>query len=141
MVLIGAGIFYGIGLYRYFTSPQYKEYQRLLELEKKYMADTYGGDTPEETLELFIDALKKGDTDLAAKYFVLDKQEEWRKNLDDLKGKDLLASMIRDLGVAEKGKDISETSARFIVANKNNEVITVINIVKSINNKWKILEL
>ena len=39
-------------------------------------ADTYGGDTPQETLDLFIAALEKGDTDLAAKYFVVYKQEE-----------------------------------------------------------------
>ena len=41
-------------------------------------ADTYGGDTPQETLDLFIAALEKGDTDMAAKYFVVYKQEEMR---------------------------------------------------------------
>jgi len=33
--------------------------------------DTYGGKTPEETLNLFIEALKKEDLELASKYFVL----------------------------------------------------------------------
>lgn len=34
--------------------------------------DTYGGKTPEETYNLFVDALKKQDVDLAVKYFILD---------------------------------------------------------------------
>jgi hypothetical protein len=36
----------------------------------KKMADTFGGKTPAETLSLYIDALKKGDYELASKYFV-----------------------------------------------------------------------
>ena len=43
--------------------------------------DIYGGKTPEETLSLFVDALKKGDVKLASKYFVLDKQKEMEKEL------------------------------------------------------------
>lgn len=51
-------------------------YQKYLDWQKNYeaamKADTYGGKTPEETLVLFADALEKGDTELASKYFVLD---------------------------------------------------------------------
>ena len=61
IVLVGAGIFFGVGYYRYRTSPEYRQYQDLLAQKERYMADTYGGDTPEETLELFISALKAGD--------------------------------------------------------------------------------
>ena len=63
IVLIGAGVFFGIGYYRYRTSPEYRQYQDLLAQKERYMADTYGGDTPEETLELFISALKSGDVE------------------------------------------------------------------------------
>lgn len=45
------------------------------------MADTYGGKTPQETLKMYIEAVEKGDYDLASRYFVFDKQEEWKKNL------------------------------------------------------------
>lgn len=45
--------------------------QRALEAQ-----DTYGGKTPQETWQMFIEALKKGDTDLAAKYFVVDLQKK-----------------------------------------------------------------
>ncbi|PIP73997.1 MAG: hypothetical protein COW88_00270 [Candidatus Lloydbacteria bacterium CG22_combo_CG10-13_8_21_14_all_47_15] len=55
-------------------------------LKEAYRNDTYGGDTPEETLNLFIDALKAGDTALAAKYFIVEKQarmaEELRAGID-----------------------------------------------------------
>jgi len=40
------------------------------------MADTYGGKTPQETLKMYIDAVEKGDYELASKYFIGDKQEK-----------------------------------------------------------------
>lgn len=43
-------------------------------LEEQYKNDTYGGDTPEETLRLFVEALEKKDYSLAAKYYVPEKQ-------------------------------------------------------------------
>ncbi len=46
-------------------------YEKLGELHEK---DTYGGKTPDETLELFVDALKTDNIQLASKYFVPQKQ-------------------------------------------------------------------
>ena len=43
------------------------------EQEENYrraMTDTYGGKTPQETLRMYIDAVEKGDYELASKYFV-----------------------------------------------------------------------
>ena len=54
----------------------------LAKRDELYAQDTYGGDTPEETLELFIKALKAGDVELASKYFRLEDQE---KELGELK--------------------------------------------------------
>ncbi len=49
--------------------------------------DTYGGRTPEETYNLFVDALKKQDVDLAVKYFILDadRRERYQKEFNDKK--------------------------------------------------------
>ncbi|MFC1801984.1 hypothetical protein ACFLY7_00890 [Patescibacteria group bacterium] len=47
----------------------------LAKKDELYSQDVYGGDTPEETLDLFIDALKKGDVELASRYFRLEDQE------------------------------------------------------------------
>ncbi|MCX7589835.1 MAG: hypothetical protein N2Z85_02760, partial [Patescibacteria group bacterium] len=57
------------------AKEQQKNYEKYLQMQANYekamKEDTYGGKTPEETLKLFIDALKKEDFDLASKYFVL----------------------------------------------------------------------
>ncbi len=51
------------------------------EFERRQKADTYGGATPEETLTLFVDALKKKDYKLASKYYRFDKQEEVKREM------------------------------------------------------------
>ncbi|MSU75415.1 MAG: hypothetical protein EXS55_02800 [Candidatus Magasanikbacteria bacterium] len=43
--------------------------------------DTIGGQTPQETLQLYIDAVEKGDYEMASKYFVIDKQSEELESL------------------------------------------------------------
>ena len=86
-LIITAILFLGL-LFLYFGwvtywSPNAKralEYQEKVEKVEQAMTDfetamrndTYGGKTPEETLAMFIDALKKGDVDLACKYFILE---------------------------------------------------------------------
>lgn len=44
------------------------------EIEQMYKNDTIGGKTPEETFDMFLDALKKGNIDLASKYYELSVQ-------------------------------------------------------------------
>lgn len=53
------------------------------EMKAKYTADTDGGKTPEETIDLFIETLKTGDIEKASKYYVLEKQEEALSDLKD----------------------------------------------------------
>lgn len=48
---------------------------KMAELKKQQEADTFGGTTPYETLEMYIAAIEKGDFALASKYFVIEKQE------------------------------------------------------------------
>ena len=76
------------GLEKYNQSKQWQEIKKSAEafqkaeqeLYQKMMADTYGGKTPQETLELFIAAVEKGDYELASRYFVKSKQVGIRKN-------------------------------------------------------------
>ncbi len=62
---------------------RYFEYEKSLEEAMKN--DTYGGKTPEETLQLFIEALRKNDVDLAFQYFILkengERDPKWREGL------------------------------------------------------------
>jgi len=60
-------------------------------LEQPYKEDIYGGKTPEETWAMYIDALKKGDIDLASRYYAVRDQEKKgeflieERKIDDLK--------------------------------------------------------
>ncbi len=70
-----------IGVQDYFEERKVEKYlenqeNRSAELKEMYKNDTYGGDIPEETLELFVEALKNNDLELASKYFVAEKQDE-----------------------------------------------------------------
>ena len=58
--------------------------QKSIEEETKLLKqDTYGGKTPEETLKLFVQALKQKDPELASKYYLPWKQEEAKKEMED----------------------------------------------------------
>src|SRR3989344_5070805 len=75
------------------------KYEReLRELEKPYREDKIGGETPEETFDMFIDALKKEDVEVASKYFVIHKQDDWRESFGKLQGNaDYYNAMILEL--------------------------------------------
>jgi len=141
IISAGVGLLYGVRYFQYLKSPEYKAIQDLKNLEKQYAEDPYGGDTPEETLRLFIDALKKGDTELAAKYFVLDKQQEWKEDLAKIKEKGLLEEMVKDLERLEKSKEEPE-EVFYVTTNKENIVSVQLIVGKNpYSKKWKIYEL
>jgi len=66
-------------------------------LEDYFKNDTYGGKTPQETYALYIEALKRGDTETASFYFYWERQVEQKKKLDELKAKGELEKYIADL--------------------------------------------
>ena len=76
LLLAAAGVLWGI-LYGqpYIGEWKAKWEAKMLQerLERPYRQDKYGGKTPEETFDMFLDALRKEDIDLASKYFVLNK--------------------------------------------------------------------
>ena len=79
------------------------EAQRLqAQWEKPYREDKYGGKTTEETYGMFLEALRKGDTELASKYFVVGKQEDWLKTLEEFKNNGSLADFIIELENTQK---------------------------------------
>ncbi len=96
-------------------------------------ADTIGGKTPQETLEMFISAVEKGDYELASKYFVIERQEEELKSLQISK-KENIDSVIGMLKRASKGAFLDEN--RFFI----DEPISV-DFVKYPSGSWKIEEI
>ena len=93
--------------------PSYKswQYQRAYDkVEEPYYTDTYGGTTPEETYDLFIDALKAGDVELASRYFVLYKQDDWLGTLQEYEKEGILLSFAEELENTKKIWKKSEKS-------------------------------
>lgn len=122
------------------NSDESKAEKYLKDLKKAYDEDTYGGKTPEETLQLFIDALKKGDIDLAAKYFVVEKQGEWTdelKNTKETEGLDLIIAEAQKLKLSKNNGN----RAFFTLANEQNIVEVQVILALVPNGIWKIVDL
>ena len=64
------------------SQKELDEYYR--KVDELLAQDIYGGETPEETLNLYIQALEAGDLELASKYFILQDQEEELGELGEL---------------------------------------------------------
>ena len=94
-------------------------------LRKPYKEDAYGGKTPEETWTMFLDALKKGDVELASKYFVVEKQAQEKQDLQKAKDEGRLEQVIKGFSkpLEKQGGDPSE-KARYIIpfVNKSGQV-------------------
>lgn len=67
------------------------------EIYQKQLADTYGGKTPQETLQMYIDAVEKGDYGLASKYFVIEKQDYWKNELNQISQESKISNFLSPL--------------------------------------------
>lgn len=118
------------------------EYERYYEaLKRAYADDPYGGTTPEETLQLFIDALKVGDVELASKYFVVEKQWEMRGELEVGKQNNNLDFLISFLEKAMHKAQISDNEFRFTVVEDGFATMSFDLVLNTQTNKWKMSEL
>ncbi|MDP3991823.1 MAG: hypothetical protein Q8P66_02935 [Candidatus Colwellbacteria bacterium] len=145
----------GYWLWNNRLSPEAKEsremqanYDRAIahqqQFEEAMRSDTYGGKTPEETLQLFIDALRKDDIELAYKYFILkedgNRDPKWREALVKTKdaGKlqeavDLLSRAKSDLNERSYEKDF-----KFVVR-EGNEIKAYVDLeLNEYSGVWKI---
>ena len=129
------------GLYTYLEKR--KEQKFIQELQRPYMEDTYGGSTPEETLELFLEALKEDNIELASKYFILDKQAEWKKYLEEVKKAGRTEEMISDLSRELKYKEsLYENNKRYEIRDdQGNFIFETIDFIIYPNKVWKIIDL
>jgi hypothetical protein len=104
-----------------------------------YAKDTYGGDTPEATLQLFIDALKAGNIDLAAKYYIPEKQSEVYGELSKSQEKQTLVKYIDYLQKGDHGVSSSVDEYHILASNENKEIILDIQLaLNPLTKKWKI---
>ena len=108
-------------------------------LQKAYKNDTYGGSTPEETLELFKKALEKGDVELASKYFVIEKQKQEINNFKTSKASNTLSFFIDDLNKPRVGIQLSGSTYRFRVSAYDEDPELTFDLsFNLVSGKWKI---
>mgnify|MGYP001606226903 FL=1 len=92
------------------------EAQRLQDQwEKPYREDKYGGETPEETYDMFLSALSKGDITLASKYFMVDEQSKWEKTFEEYKNQNLLGDLMMELKNNQKSWTLSKIDNQTII--------------------------
>ncbi|HRU35769.1 MAG TPA: hypothetical protein P5237_00400 [Candidatus Paceibacterota bacterium] len=85
-------------------------YQGLDEYYQKFAEDIYGGKTPQETLDMFIEALEKGDIDLAAKYFAMDDNLSRKMWEDGLRAQAESGKIQELINIAKQFKPASKQS-------------------------------
>ncbi len=161
-LIIFASIFLGIliliagGYYSWenYLSPSARyarqseaNYQKYLNFQQKYEAameaDTYGGATPQDTLNLFIEALKNGNVDLASNYFLLDddgtRNANWLSNLNELKLSGKLNDVVNLLSKATPAGSWTDGKFGFEIRNAEGKLLYDINLIlNKYSNVWKI---
>ena len=148
-------------IWQNYFSPDAQRQRQLQENIDKYTsamktfedtmrADTYGGKTPQETLNMFIDALKKGDIALASKYFMLNTntqspdyltRKKWEDALVETKNQGKLETIIEAALTAkpDPGSAISKDYFVFSAHDKNGILITDIDLyLNKYSGVWKI---
>lgn len=91
------------------------------EIKKPYLEDYYGGKTPEETLRMFFDALRKDDIELASKYFYLDYQRQYGKYLTKIKNNNELINHLNNWEEEFKNGEKKQTEDGFSIATEFTE--------------------
>jgi len=118
ILVIGAGGWYGYGKYSDFAwlREMKKEADKFNteqnRLKALIEADTYGGVTPQETLQMFIDAVEAGNYELASRYMSVSNQEAEKTSLLELENKGNLRSFLSLLENAQSDGEITEDSFR-----------------------------
>jgi hypothetical protein len=147
-ILIILTIFYFLGAYEaeiveYFGKKrdakimEQAESQRLMYLNLQ-QNDNYGGKTPEETLDLYIEALKALDIELASKYYEISLEEPnlQKREVEDLKtfiskegNLDLIIEEVENIKNLGKKNIWSETEVSFVYSFITEEEIQDISII------------
>jgi len=151
LVFVG---FYGYSWYQSYSSSResWVNYEQYKKAEKEYIeamtADTYGGKTPEETLNLFIEALKNEDVELASKYFALETnsqdpdyltRKKWEEGLRKAKEEGKIVEIVSILLKAKPAGSVMEDYFGFEVRDESGELIVDINMkFNSYSKVWKI---
>ena len=123
--------------WQYIHSTYYQQMKAVKMIEKLYADDTMGGKTPEETLALFLDAVKKEDFDLASQYAIYGGREDLKKWLTGIKENGQMEEFIKVYSQAIKEKGAG-TDIQFSVY-ENGKEVSNIGLSKNPKGIWKII--
>lgn len=134
------GVVLGYNLFYWQHQRKAENIQKKIKeiLTKPYLEDTYGGKTPQETFDMFLEALEKGDIELASNYFVLDRREKLKKELEEIVEKGYLDELINDLLQAKLEQSPILGSYRFILEHEKGGYKVYVPLDQNINGIWKI---
>ena len=104
--------------------------ERVRELEQALKNDTVGGKTPEQTMQLFLEALKAGNMNLAAQYFAIDTNEksvyyltrqQWLDALNYKQQKGEIGNIIATIEkmVPSKDPNLTDNTYAYVLLNSN----------------------
>jgi uncharacterized protein YeaO (DUF488 family) len=122
-------------------------YNKYLDWEKKYQqameADIYGGKTPQETLSMFKEALKKGDIELASNYFALDengnRNPKWLEAIKEEKEAGRIPEILKLLDKAKPAGSWNDEVFGFEIRDDKGNLLFDINLIFNKYSKvWKI---
>lgn len=123
--------------WRYTQSPYYQQMKAVREIERMAKeSDKWGGKTPEETVRLFAEAVKKGDFDLASKY---GNPELIKPELEKMKADGKMDLLIKELEIG-KIKEFSNGNDANLMADIDGLIVRVLSMHKSDGGIWKIDE-
>lgn len=137
------------GAYLLYDSLRFDPVEAALEYQERYesamKADTYGGATPQETLDLFIAALRAEDVELASKYFALDEvtlnREKWIDRLRKVADNHLLNELADNLDAAipDRESSVSQRDFKFVLLDEHNEALATVDLTfNEFSGIWKI---
>lgn len=143
LILIVAVVF--VVWQTWLAGPGTEAEKKIKAWEAAMKADTFGGETPEETLKMFVAALRAGDIEQASRFFLLDEnlsREQWLKRLTELKEKNLLSQMAEDIENRAK-PDLDgrthEDDYKFVILTTTGEIGGRINMGNNtFSSVWKI---
>lgn len=113
------------------------------KFEQAMRNDTYGGKTPQETLNLFIEALQKSDVELAYQYFILkengERDPKWMEGLIKTRDAGRLQEVADSLSKAKSSGSSIEGYYGFVIEDSQKEVIANIELrFNQYSGVWKI---
>ena len=135
--------------WQYIHSSYYQQMKAVKMIEAKQKeSDKWGGKTPEETVALFRDAIKKGDFDLASKYGYPELTDPLVKNpktikttLEKIKADGQIDQLVKWLTTGELQEISGFGGSDFnLIVKENNQKIWILSIHKSDGGTWKIDE-